>query len=436
MIKKRMKALALAGVFLLCSVVPVRQANAVLPIAIGMTMQAFGAGGSLVSANLLTAGVSALIGGTIFALGLTPSDMGDGTNPVGLRIPTIDDPVKSDQAMPVLNNAPAIKPMQEISGYLTGCLGAEVYFGPSLSDACSAGGGTVFNNGTNDYCASSRAGCGTIATTRSVVPAGYGNCTASGCVLLSPRAAAPDQKYDVKRTASGYELPIPALPGSTLGEADSKPAYASSSGGKIQVAGRDSSGRPVMIEYAVSPDGTKTYITHYTQTEVGGQSVVNSQSVTIDASTGAVTGAAGATAAGSISGVGTASPAVTTTGAAVAPADIVFPSDYARAGEAANAANVVKGAVDALAEPLKKTETLNDPTVPDYVDPWNTTFSMLKGWSLPGHSSSCPVGSFEWNGGLYAIDAHCQLVADHFGVIQAAMSVVWVVLALFVVLGA
>lgn len=430
MIKKRMKALALAGVFLLCSVVPVRQANAVLPIAIGMTMQAFGAGGSLVSANLLTAGVSALIGGTIFALGLTPSDMGDGTNPVGLRIPTIDDPVKSDQAMPVLNNAPAIKPMQEISGYSTGCLGAEVYFGPSLSDACSAGGGTVFNNGTNDYCGSSRAGCGTNATTRYVVPAGYGNCTASGCVLLSPRAAAPDQKYDVIRTSAGYQLPT------DLQEADSLPSYVTGSNGVVRVAGKDSAGNPVMIEYAVSPDGTKTYIRHYTQTESGGQTVVKTQTVTIDANSGAVTGGVGGVNAGSIDGLGTGNTTIVNNGAAVAPADIVFPSDYARTGEASSAANVVKTAVDALAEPLKNTETLNDPTVPDYVDPWNSTFSMLKGWSLPGHSSSCPVGSFEWNGGLYAIDAHCQLVADHFGVIQAAMSVVWVVLALFVVLGA
>lgn len=431
MIKKRLKALALAGVFLLCSVVPVRQANAVLPIAIGMTMQAFGAGGSLVSANLLTAGVSALIGGTIFALGLTPSDMGDGTNPVGLRIPTIDDPVKTEAAMPAPNASPTVATStQNCAQWLS-------HEGVLFSETCVTGAVDVIASCPGTFIAyNSRCDVGGVIyefSSRSTTgcPPGY-NLAPSGtsCNLVSARASVSDSKVDVIRTPTGYTMPT------TAQDADAVPSYATASGGVVRVAGRDSSGRPVMIEYAVSPDGTKTYIRHYTQTESGGQTVVQTKTVTIDANSGAVIGGVGGVNAGSIDGLGTGNTTIVNNGAAVAPADIVFPSDYARTGEAASAANVVKGAVDALAEPLKNTETLNDPTVPDYVDPWGTTFSMLKGWSLPGHSSSCPVGSFEWNGGLYVIDAHCQLVADHFGVIQAAMSVVWVVLALFVVLGA
>lgn len=458
MINKRFRAFGLSLVFLFSSVVPVRQANAVIPIAVGLTMQAFGTGGAVVSSNLLTSGVSALIGGVIFGIAMSPTEMGDGTNPVGLRIPTIDTPSSVDLAMP-----PPSAPLSsegvtkynytspDISGNFTTAMGVC----SARSAALSAIGGGCGSSATfvvtgvapigsdscsfTSYCQNIETGnqfwggtsTPTIYKSAAGVtcPAGYSG-SGSTCALSNARAAVPDGKTDAIRSASGYSLPT------TEQDADGAPAYASSANGVIHVSGRDSGGRPVKIEYAVSPDGTKTYVTHYTQTEAGGQSVVQSQAVTIDSASGAVTGVTAATAAGSIQGVGTVAPTVVTTGAAVLPADITFPSDYARSGEAAAAANVVKTAVDALADPLKTTETLNDPLAPDYVDPWNTTFSGLKGWALPGHSSSCPVGSFDFNGSTFAIDAHCQLIQNHFGVLQGAMYVVWVVLALFVVLGA
>lgn len=52
------------------------------------------------------------------------------------------------------------------------------------------------------------------------------------------------------------------------------------------------------------------------------------------------------------------------------------------------------------------------------------------------HTSQCPVTSFPWNGQSFVVDAHCQLVNDHFTLLSAAMLAAWAVLSLFVVLRA
>lgn len=115
---------------------------------------------------------------------------------------------------------------------------------------------------------------------------------------------------------------------------------------------------------------------------------------------------------------------------------IEFPSDYARQGEAGQAALLVKGAIDPIKDRLTQTETVPDPTPRDWADPWGVTWDSLKGWRLPPHSGTCPVSSFEWNGSVFQFNSHCALIQDHFGAFSAVMSVVWSVLALFLVLGA
>jgi len=119
---------------------------------------------------------------------------------------------------------------------------------------------------------------------------------------------------------------------------------------------------------------------------------------------------------------------------------VVFPSDYARTNEAQSAADTVNVKLDTLHDDLTDPGTPNtDPTVPDngqYTD-FADTFSGLTGWSMPGHSSQCPTASFvsPW-GTPYTFDSHCQLITDNWAVLQAAMTVVWTLAALFIVLKA
>lgn len=113
-----------------------------------------------------------------------------------------------------------------------------------------------------------------------------------------------------------------------------------------------------------------------------------------------------------------------------------WPDDYARQATVAS----IDAGIAQLHQDLTRTEDKADPDIPEssrFTDAFfSGTFDALKGWQLPGHTSQCPVGSFSWNSTTYAIDAHCQLVNDHFNALQAAMTVVWSLLALFIVLRA
>jgi len=138
----------------------------------------------------------------------------------------------------------------------------------------------------------------------------------------------------------------------------------------------------------------------------------------------------------------TAAPPMATKEASISnqPLNIEFPSDYARQGEAASAAQSISSTLGPKLDKLVETSPAPaDPTVPDpsgYTD-FGTTFQSLLGWQLPGHTSQCPTASFTapWNT-AYTIDSHCQLVTNHWSALQAAMMVVWSMIALFIVLRA
>lgn len=444
---KRQSAAMLALVFFVLSVFPVKRSEALGPLAV-LAVAAYDAAGTVVIADVLTSGVSALIGGSIVALAITPS-----TADAPMRVPLVSDQPTIDAVMPPpaapATAAKVTKFDWYNNYYYSDCVAAIASnfprsAGATWQEACSAIGGTASGGGcTKSVAPVSQCNMAETATfLASAVedcPAGYTE-SGSSCALVNARAAQPDQKYDVPAAAgggSGYVAP------SSLQEGDAKPAYAAFSGGKVYASGKDSSGRPVQIEYAVSADGTKKYITHYTQMEDATQTTVRTQSITVDSVTGAVTSATTGTAVGSVApatsvgGVGTVTQgAAVTSGAGSSSSPIVFPSDYARAGEAASAVNTVKTSVDQLKDKFTNSETVDDPTVPDWADHWGATFNPLKAWTMPGHSSQCPVAGFGWNGVTYTIDSHCQLITDHWSALQTASVVVWVISALWILLGA
>lgn len=461
--KKRLRAFWLAVVFAVSAVVPVRQANAVVPL-IGLAVAAIGPGGTLLTADLLTAGVTSLIGGSIVALALTPS-----TADAPTRVPLMSDKPTIDAVMPPPAAASSVAPTQSTTGVWSDGWGGSGY--TSAAAACSAAGAAQLGwcqgmssdwtggSGTltgasscSATCCLSSGGCNTFpqsissqSTTVQTCGSGY---TLSGntCVLAEARATAPDGKYDVSRSASGF-----TAPGST-GEADSMPAYMSSAGGKVYAQGKNSAGQPVMIEYAVSADGTKTYITHYTQSEDATQTTVKTQAITVDAATGAVTGATTGTAAGSISpatqvgAVPTVSTgAAVTSGASTNTSSLVLPTDYARTGEAGAAANTINTKLDTLHKDLTEKGTdIADPESPQasaFSDAFfNGTFGNLLAWQLPGHTSVCPTITFDYmmfsSHQVHVMDAQCTISEQIRPVLNVVMIVCWTIVALFVLLEA
>jgi hypothetical protein len=116
---------------------------------------------------------------------------------------------------------------------------------------------------------------------------------------------------------------------------------------------------------------------------------------------------------------------------------VTFPSDYARQGEAASAASAVNAQIAHLGESSAAPAEPVVPAASGFADVFfPSTFSNLTAWQLPGHASQCPTSSFSAFGQSFTIDAHCGLLADHSAPLEAAMVVVWSLLALFIVLRA
>lgn len=457
-----MQALWLAVVFALSVVVPVRQAQAVVPL-VGIAVAALGPGGTLVTADLLTAGVSSLIGGAIVALAITPS-----TADAPVRVPLVSDKPTIDAAMPPPAASATTAGTQQSAGAACGAVLAllgttSTPNGCSVTTTYSSNGvssyaGGYYNCGYNRTTSTTTPGCestynrtytndGTYsyyqASPNMVCPAGY---TQSGatCNLSDPRATASDGKADLNRTASGFQT------NST--EKDSVPAYANVTNNKVYASGKDSSGRPVMIEYAVSADGTKTYVTHYTQMEDSTQSTVKTQTLTIDAATGAVTSAGASTAVGSVSPATSAGsvPTVTTgaavtSGAGTSQQSLTLPTDYARTGEAASAASSINTKLDTLHKDLtEKGADVADPVLPEAAAFssafFNGTFGDLLAWRLPSHTSECSTITLDYmmfsSHQVHVMDAQCTIAEQVRPVLSVVMIVVWTVVALFVLLGA
>lgn len=106
-----------------------------------------------------------------------------------------------------------------------------------------------------------------------------------------------------------------------------------------------------------------------------------------------------------------------------------FPSDYARQGE-------VGSGVDRL---LNKGTTPPDPEIDTtkFDDLFfKDTFKNLLEWRLPSHSADCPKPEFVFKDTTYKFEVQCTLFDQYKGDINTAMTAVWTVLALFIVMRA
>lgn len=103
-----------------------------------------------------------------------------------------------------------------------------------------------------------------------------------------------------------------------------------------------------------------------------------------------------------------------------------------------------KGLLTAIYDWLNGTSTPPETPVPKTGDQVRAVglskdsgpFGSLLAWGVPEHVSTCPSGSFEWNGTVYTFDAHCQLVLDHFGVIRTVMTAMFAFSGVLIVLRA
>lgn len=488
---KRFNALAMSLLIFFSTVIPSRNANALGPLALGLAFVDT-AGAVMASEALLSAGTAILGGMAIAAILITPGDSSQNS----LRIPLTSAPSITNSAIPAPAASGSVAAQEQSPASRCGELLAQstVRSQPAwcfvtttfTSNGSSSYGGGYYSCGYNRK-VTGDPGCeaynsetpndGAIqvyqANPSVTCPAGYTSGSGGSCTLVNARVAVPDSKHDVVRTSTGFSsssssdvdaVPPYAAVGSSGGASGSAPPAMGSAGaapGKVYVSGKDSSGRPIAVEYAVSPDGTKTYVTHYTQTDVGGQSVVNTQAITLDAATGQVVGSSASAAQGSISGAGSASVPVVETGASVAPSStstntspIVFPTDYARAGEAAQASTSInskiettgKSITDSIENSYKIDNAVSpdDPALPEtaeFTDGFfKDTFSPLLSWQLPAHSSACPTPDLSFTVfGSYnhlILDSHCTIFESVKGTLSTVMIAVWLIVAMFIVLGA
>lgn len=182
----------------------------------------------------------------------------------------------------------------------------------------------------------------------------------------------------------------------------------------------------------VNADGSTT-ITSKTVDSGTGQTTTSS--VTYPAGSTVPTTPSSSTSASDYGSTGGAlGPGGTSATGATSGNNITFPTDYARTGEAQTAANSINTELEKFLQPA---DMPGDPTDPgDNMTDFGSTFDALKSFQLPQHQSQCPTATFTVFNRAYVMDAQCTLASQFQTQLQAAMIVVWTIIALYFVLRA
>jgi hypothetical protein len=444
MMNKRRALAYFMAVFVLVSssFYPQREAKAFVP-AIPIVMALVNAAGAVLASDALTAAGMYMLGGmAVAAIFSIPGD----SSSVAVAVPLTSDPAKTAVAMP----APAAPPTSPPSGSGSVNCGSFYSLNPyittaevcGITNAASACPGTYING---------RCAVGDVMydnfTSRTInqttCPDGY-VLSGSDCVLSNPRKAVPDKRVDLYPCPSGLCFD-PAK------DKDVKPVNTEvgspSCNGCGKVWGVNSKGEPFVTTITPRADGGSDIRTE-TQVQSASGSAIRTDTMTTT-SAGTVSAAGSTVAAGSMSGAGVdgVAPTVATTSPTSTTQPIVFPTDYARAGEAAAASVPISSRLDKLHDDLTKTSAPPvDPVVPVAAQFnaafFSGTFNNLLGWQLPAHTSICPTGAinFDYFGQAFRLnmDAQCTiLLMDSVSSVAAvSFNVLWVVAALFIVLGA
>lgn len=286
---------------------------------------------------------------------------------------------------------------------------------------------------------SSVAGPMASAVVTSACPSGYSSST-DGCVLVEPRKVTPDKKCDLVPVNGKFSFNDADCPnGPSIDHSTAVPGLRRN-GEVVFMYGSNVAGQPVLANVIINPDGTREVLYHrqvlanVETTRINLSPAATITNVSTSVSPGQITSPASVPAQASSTPTVLDTP-IATTDATKNPV-IQFPDDYARESTAAS----TKSGIDQLHRDLTDTTNQADPTLPtsqEFTDSFfKDTFNGLKGWQLPSHSSQCPTGTFNLFGQAFVMDSHCSLINGNWGALQAAMGVVWSLMALFIVLRA
>lgn len=338
-----------------------------------------------------------------------------------------------------------------------------------------------------------------LVTAANPCPTGYSAPTVSAgvdtCTLVSAITAAQDSSYNINRSTTGFSHPVqdadlygvakdygtelPLDPNAEINKLLSAMFITSDTKG-VQVFGKDSMGASTVYEISKRADnGSDIYIlkpvtlpdqtqgTNYTKISISPNSVVESVS-NIQTSDKLIVSTAPNPSPRAVSADVIEYPYIVKNGATTPSYDplqgvvpsftpvvssastttnpggsATFPNDYARQGEAVTAANMLAPKVDRIGDALSSTTIVADPVdlTSAEMPTFGNTFDNLLSWQLPIHNSACPSLVFDlsmmsssWNN--FVMDSHCTLIQGKTGEFQLAMSIVWTLIAMMIILRA
>lgn len=437
------------------SLYPQKKPEAILPLAIPLTVMLIDAAGAVITADALAAVGTALLGGlAMAAILLTP---GDGGNVNGqVRVPTTT-AAGSSAAIPAPIGAPSTAdPVVLWAPYCNGCGWSEPYIYATALDAANAFCVRQGYGMTGSVRPGNHPACGAGGTyyndsifwlfSQSLCPNGY---TGSPCTLSDSRQVVADGKQDFVRSGTTMTTGANDLRGTAAAVVKTTAA----SNDTVQASAQDSAGNRRLVQVVATADGGSKVIANTEVKDGAGNTYVQAQTITLSPA-GVVTNVVATPLAQSLvldpaTGqlTATASPAATYTpvSSSSGSTSITLPTDYAREATVGSISSgisqlhtdsvqvhtdLTSTAVSAPADPVVKADSDITGTLLD------SNLNPLKGWAMPARSVSCPTATFSVWGRSFTIDAHCTLWAAVASGVQAVSLVSWALLAMFIVLGA